>query len=543
LKIKTMISALLCATFLGAQIPVFASETAVNIKDYGAVADGTTDNSDAIQRALDDAYEKNIGVVYIPTGTFVVQKGMTIPTGTTLRGDGIRSVIKTTQTGDGETIFKAEGQTLISVSGVNFQAVGDSVIAIGLYGCDRVDILNNYADCSLVKVDSLTKDDTEKYSEHIHIKGNQLESTIAKKPAMMVYGAQKAIIEENIVKGYQTGVSMGRAYGELPIAYTCAQNEFFNIAQKAIYANRVERLSIGSNTVRDSNIAMDISDCYMVSVSANAINEITECGIRISNGGTGINLQNNTFFDKSDAANLIDTVAEDASAIYDLNITGNSFHNYEGGISAINIGNLRVLSVTNNHFYNTKMDLTKGTVASVMVNGNQMIFETGYADAYTAMKAGKIRNGGQLILQNNQIYALGGTAAKSCGIEVYQDDATNAPTSYLKGNSVTGFDVDIRTNAQNPNKDVKPVFILKNNNLMNANFERIEGSAQASVVRLEENFTAGGLSYPNQVPTTGKWEKGQLIYFAQPTKEGYVGAVCVAKGTPGIWKYFGEIQK
>lgn len=43
-------------------------------------------------------------------------------------------------------------------------------------------------------------------------------------------------------------------------------------------------------------------------------------------------------------------------------------------------------------------------------------------------------------------------------------------------------------------------------------------------------------------PTTGDWTRGDIVYFTNPSAGGFVGAVCVASGTPGTWKSFGAIS-
>jgi polygalacturonase len=46
-----------------------AEEKSVNASDYGVKADGVTDDTEAVQRAIDDAYAKGIKVVKLPPGT------------------------------------------------------------------------------------------------------------------------------------------------------------------------------------------------------------------------------------------------------------------------------------------------------------------------------------------------------------------------------------------------------------------------------------------------------------------------------------------
>ena len=43
-------------------------------------------------------------------------------------------------------------------------------------------------------------------------------------------------------------------------------------------------------------------------------------------------------------------------------------------------------------------------------------------------------------------------------------------------------------------------------------------------------------------PTAGTWSAGDVVYNTAPTSGGYVGWVCTAAGTPGTWKTFGLIS-
>lgn len=43
------------------------------------------------------------------------------------------------------------------------------------------------------------------------------------------------------------------------------------------------------------------------------------------------------------------------------------------------------------------------------------------------------------------------------------------------------------------------------------------------------------------VPVSGNWSKGDIIWNINPVETSYVGWVCVASGTPGEWRPFGQI--
>ena len=64
----------------------------VNIKDFGAIGDGTNDDTAAIQKALNQS--KGKGRINIPEGTFIVSETIIIPSNTHLSGEGKDSVIK-----------------------------------------------------------------------------------------------------------------------------------------------------------------------------------------------------------------------------------------------------------------------------------------------------------------------------------------------------------------------------------------------------------------------------------------------------------------
>lgn len=56
-----------------------------NVRDYGAVGDGVTDDAAAFQKAINAVEE---GAVWIPKGEYVLKKGLTINKGVVLRGEG-----------------------------------------------------------------------------------------------------------------------------------------------------------------------------------------------------------------------------------------------------------------------------------------------------------------------------------------------------------------------------------------------------------------------------------------------------------------------
>jgi len=69
---------------------VAKGELVLNVKDYGAVGNGTTDDTAAIQAAITAC--PTDGRVFIPRGTYKLTAALTIPGSLTLFGDGVSSV-------------------------------------------------------------------------------------------------------------------------------------------------------------------------------------------------------------------------------------------------------------------------------------------------------------------------------------------------------------------------------------------------------------------------------------------------------------------
>ena len=65
----------------------------VKLTDFGAVGDGETDDTEALERLFASAAE-NQKAVYIPAGTYMIRRPLTIKSGMEVYGDGNSSIIK-----------------------------------------------------------------------------------------------------------------------------------------------------------------------------------------------------------------------------------------------------------------------------------------------------------------------------------------------------------------------------------------------------------------------------------------------------------------
>ena len=98
--------------------------TYANAKDFGAVGDGVTDDTSAIQAAIDAVSAKGGGTVFLPDGNYLVSNS----------GSGISVSLKTQVTLQGETNTRltSSGSAIVldGRDGINFITIKD----VDIYG-------------------------------------------------------------------------------------------------------------------------------------------------------------------------------------------------------------------------------------------------------------------------------------------------------------------------------------------------------------------------------------------------------------------------
>lgn len=68
---------------------------------------------------------------------------------------------------------------------------------------------------------------------------------------------------------------------------------------------------------------------------------------------------------------------------------------------------------------------------------------------------------------------------------------------------------------------------------MQLNLYDFRGTASGNLVsRVFSSFS---------VPSSGTWQRGDIVFNSQPSAGGFIGWVCTSSGTPGTWKTFGDI--
>lgn len=111
-------------------------DQSVNIKDYGAVGDGVTDNTTAIQDAIDNVDLNGGGLVLIPTGTFLISSPLIMKSGVSITGLGGISESIILNASNGKALSFPSTSTYTGVRLTNFSIQGDNTNFTPTYGIE-----------------------------------------------------------------------------------------------------------------------------------------------------------------------------------------------------------------------------------------------------------------------------------------------------------------------------------------------------------------------------------------------------------------------
>lgn len=125
----------------GPEGPPANSMGVFNVLDYGAVGDSATDDTDAIQDAIDACSGAGGGVVYLPPGTFKHVGQLLLPNYCALRGAGRTATTLKFDSGTAGGIVASD--VAAGATWAEYQSIADIAIRCDRAGDIAVDIANN----------------------------------------------------------------------------------------------------------------------------------------------------------------------------------------------------------------------------------------------------------------------------------------------------------------------------------------------------------------------------------------------------------------
>lgn len=457
-----------------------AFDSIYDVKAFGAVGDGTTDDTVAVQAALDAARSFSVtqaignGVVWFPEGIYKISSSLSIVYSVGLKiqgaghdGYGQFSMGPTIRfTGATGPVLDANRSSGLTIQGIRFEYTHAS------FSGNVLDLSGPGADAQCWEIKGCS------------FKGN------AGGTASSILYLNRSII----------GIVEGCHFGEAQI-----------------------QIQMGEPTISSYVVGCQVRNC--------TFNVASDVPIQIAGGAEAIGINNNVFEAKADSSSAAVRFEDDNCWV--ANIDDNWFGDAAGGpwIELTNAAGWLSGSCKGNRFSggNTApaLKLTGGSCAMTGVD-----FSYNRLDNCPLDFSGSNNTG----TDEGNIY-LGNTAYGAPGDGVVNPEKSGAKIADFNGTLIHPGAV---TAGQNPTIGIGmadpqfPVDIKGTTRFLDA-ILRFGGTPGAA------DYTQS-ISWAAAAPTGGAHVTGEIVFYLFPSAGGKIGAVCTAGGTPGTWKSFGAID-
>jgi len=516
-------------------LAISAKGGTVNVKDFGAKGDGVTDDTAAIQAAI------NLSVSYqlsIPKGTYKITSTLIVPSNTVITGTGASSVfaISSNQLADGTRISIKDASN-VTIKDIKIVETNEIPVRANVYGTITVDGSVNI-NLSGIEVSGsngagiciLNSQKSTLINVYVH--------DVMADGVHINYGSSNIIItNSNIVKccddciGFATD---NTTYGHVDglLVNNCV------IGDHTIVSGDVRNIGAGVSVIAGTNAV----------ITNNIIRNCGSSGIRITNllyGGVGLPSGNVVISD-----NIIDNVG-----LCDVSLS----EQLRDGISIFNSRNVFIsnnkitksptqgicisqtaisVKVENNFIANCQLGITAIPVVSTDEQNlklwSDIAFEDITALAYVSIHNIVIRNNVVQDMLTSGIYVQGSSAEnnKIFGISINDNILEKLNTSNTSANGifVSYSDVvDLSRNIVKTNATALTKYGIGSGvtNLTRTN--NIPYSTdQATVIGMSNHYSGGA------APTSGTYLLGDVVWNWNPGS-GVLLWVCTAAGTPGTW--------
>lgn len=610
------------------------ADNAINVKQFGAKGDGVTDDTIAIQNAINYIAQRNGGIAYMPNGTYLVSSSLIMYSKVKLQGSSYKLVEIRDHANLGQNpIILAQGtleQRLnnITIEGIkirngsastgSYSGDKNGIYALyvdditikrcmiteieGRFGfaprrCTDINILENvfyrctYSACSILEecenvkvldntidtLTSLTAPNTYTITTgydgatgvvQFPVKNMWVERNIIKNnprwEGIDSHGVQNMWIRENYVENCRIAVMVGSADErciERQSKNIFIENNIFiqgdgEIDHHGIYVGGkieypIENAIIKGNEIigfgasNTGSITMDF--IKNGEVSFNKINKYRYIGIRIGPGNNDIKINNNYLGDIevknankygggiliSDHGNVnisiennISRPSSNEKSPYYFIYSSPKYNNIKLKNNIFTGDTIKYLGMS---LANFQPNVSLPAIALFYMCKGDVLYDINENPLYFVTGPEKGHSGNRPL---NKYVFSGVSGSNILTLDTYVPGAT---LTYGIGCNVT---VPISTGT------LSAIIIALGNDYIKIDKPLPEDITSEEVTNAVATWVRAPLPIVklSAPPTTGTYERGDIVYNTNPTAGGYLGWICTAAGTPGTWKGFGLIE-
>ena len=503
----------------------------VSVKDFGAVGDGATDDSAAINAALSGGNK----IVYFPPGTYyILAADIVVGSNTVIEGGFATIKYGKAPARPYITRLYVSNATNVAIRNLRIDGnisawTNNSVYTVQIYdstdvtvtGCEIFNGIGSGVDVSQSNNQGATNKRILIDNNHIHHIGSAaIGGFYAYGNGVSVTGGQDIVIRNNNIHDIYgvSGIDLeGLLQNNIQVVGNRIWNTTGNAAGIKLYFSGVDALS-NYVVIRDNILSSLSTDS-----SATA-----EPAIWIQAGGRSVSVVGNKIYSANAGGILVQNGAE-------LLVDGNTIYNSTKAGYVINSASY--IKFTNNtlvcpdgaatsaYFYIETLANTYGTCE---VTGNTAINLPAPAFVLNFRSPG-IFTGNTIVncrANGTKGYAVGsdvGFARSVIGGNVIRDSLQNYSNRFFGFYNFSGSghaDMIYLPDSWYNDADAMPKYDMTSN----------------------PNYIQSSIAIRSSAPTAGTNYQGRIVYNASAAASGFVGWVCTTGGTPGTWKTFGAIS-
>lgn len=398
----------------------------INVRDFGAVGNGVTDDSTAFQNAIDAIASAESGVLMVPPGTFYIGTSLDLASNIQIVGAGkgittLKGAPRTTPNGATVSSNILTGDSLTNV------VLKDMTFDGGIYGPSYT--AGNGPPLALVDFESCTNVTVE----NCNLLGFIYSDNGSINPATNTYKLGALFAFDSSYITIKNVEYVSPTYGNLIMFIECTH--VMIDGAKSIFTNT------GTNIINETPLNIWGDDCQYVTIQNCEF--ANNYGSAINLGGQGsFIIKNNRFYDTAPGGGGIDLTNETWVSVnppdmYNVIIDGNTFTNVE---ATCYVGDIRQSQAISSHeiiITNNTYQMTSGGTPGGFLVGNSDF----------ARIANNSFNGAKIQLNYNNICTVEGNtlygrqeSALGGGIELYCRSATVDSYQYIRNNVISDFE-------------------------------------------------------------------------------------------------------
>ncbi|OHB57806.1 MAG: hypothetical protein A2Y12_17265 [Planctomycetes bacterium GWF2_42_9] len=494
-------------TSYGTQIIPVTESLYVNVKSFGAVGDGISNDTNAITKALDyinvaGEYGKN--TLYFPAGEYLVTSTLTIPTNCKILGDG-----------------RNDSPTAPLGSIILGEHTGSAIISLaGQYGCQI---------------------------ENMCIKG---DSVVTPQTGLLLGRTSAASAGGHIIKN----VSVCGYYGKAAI-YSIAseENDYIQIfasvaggtAKHVYYTSQSDGLSVGGLTGSSNQCNRFYGFCFLhtstaadasvltMSAGSASVDWAFRDGYLVGAGGSYVTLEVGIVDGQPTPGPIIfDNVDGEPSGgtpITMYTIKGNPYNRQT--LNGLVIRGEGMCTTATNFIYNTDCTLNAAEISAVAPKKPSTFYALTNCNANFAGSSQNITITSSAVNNNIKYAGTLTISGTNTGNFVQTPNLVG-----LSGNALT--DKFLMIQKKWTYNTAAPTSGTWEQGDIVWNSAPVTGGIQGWVCTVSGTpgtWDVIGLRRATAKPTSGTWSRGDIVWNSTPSASGTPGWICVAGGTPGTW--------